>query len=289
MSTGYVDTAAATEEHHVATAEQVEAGEAAGTIAMIELAALNVDEIYQRDVDHRLINRIAREWDPAAAGTIVIGRRPDGSVWIVDGQHRVAGAAMAGVKRLRAQIIDVKGKQHEAKLRLKGNDRRPDSAQEKFRAKVAAEDETALAIQRICNEFETMINYSPNASTGINCVAAIEKLYEIDKGVTLVRVLEVIQDAFGSVSGQNVSVNTLQSVHWFLKVHHEANKDRFVDVLRKAGVPEIDRKARSHRAAQGGTMWLNYYRAIVELYNAKLPATSRLMWRTTSNTRMQES
>lgn len=253
---------------------------AAGTIEVVLLDDLNVDNTYQRDLDHGLVNKIAQEWDIAAAGPIVVSRRADGSMWIVNGQHRAAGAKQAGETEILAQVVHGLDRAGEAVLRLKGNTRRGDTAQERFRAQVAAGNEESLAILKIAEQFGTTVNYSNNAFTGINSVSALETLYRRDEGVTLVRVLEVIQDAWDTVGGKYVSVSTLKSIAWFLERHSgEMKRARFIERMRGAGLEELDRKARSHKAAQGGAMWTNYYRAMVEEYNARLPEGSRLMWK----------
>lgn len=255
------------------------------TLTKVHHEELNVDESYQRTLDHGLVNDIAQKWNQAAADPILVSKRADGTMWIVNGQHRAAGARQAGVNEIDARIVEGLDRASEAELRLAGNTRRGDTAQEKFKAKIIAGHEEAINIMAICNDFGTQINYSPNTHSGINSVSAIEALYRRDKGVTLVRVFEVIQDAWGTVGAKYVTVSALKSIAWFLEVHADANMDRLRERLKRVGIDGVDRKARSHKAAQGGAMWVNYYRSMVEEYNHKLSDAGRLMWRTTGAAR----
>lgn len=62
----------------------------------IALAVLNVDPSYQRSLDpessKELVRDIARNWDWRLCQPLAVAERPDGSLWIVDGQHRLEGA-----------------------------------------------------------------------------------------------------------------------------------------------------------------------------------------------------
>lgn len=251
----------------------------AGEMAVVKIDDLDIDHSYQRDLDPNLVQSIADNWDIVAAGPIVVARRADGSLWIVNGQHRAAGAKRAGEAEILAQVVPSQGSAHEATIRLRGNTRRSDKSQERFKAQVAAGNRESLAIVELLRNFDTQINRWNDARNGINSVSAVERLYRRDQGVLLARVLEVIRDTYGGFGGKPVTVANLNGVAWFLVKHgHEYQRDRLVEKCRAAGIDEIDRKARAHRAAMGSALWMNYYRAMVELYNDRLPEGSRLMW-----------
>lgn len=258
-----------------------------GDIEVVTIDDLNVDHAYQRDLDAGLVQRIAANWDLVASGPIVVSKRPDGSLWIVNGQHRAAAAKVAGEKEILAQVKSVVGmtpddaRVYEAELRLKGNTRRTDKSQERFRAQVAARHPDSLAIVEIASKFKTRINPWPDSKHGINSVSAVERLYRKNNGVLLTRVFEFIRDAFGEVEGAHASVAMLQAVAWLLEHHdQEMNRSRMVERVGIEGIESIDRKARAHKGAMGGALWTNYYRAVIEIYNTNLPARSRLLWKT---------
>jgi hypothetical protein len=271
----------------VATIPPGSAATEMGDIEVVRIDDLNVDHAYQRDLDAGLVQRIAATWDIVASGPIVVARRADGSLWIVNGQHRAAAAKVAGEQEILAQVKSVahmspdQARVYEAELRLKGNTRRTDKSQERFRAQVAAKHPDSLAIVEIASKFETRINPWPDAKHGINSVSAVERLYRKNNGVLLTRVFEFIRDAFGEVGGRYASVASLNAIAWLLEHHdQEMNRSRMVERLGIEGIEAVDRKARAAKGAMGGAIWTNYYRAMIEVYNTNLPQKSRLEWKT---------
>jgi hypothetical protein len=159
-----------------------------GDMEVVAIDDLNVDHAYQRDLDAGLVQRIAAGWDIVASGPIVVSRRPDGSLWIVNGQHRAAAAKVAGETHILAQVKSVAGmtpdeaRVYEAELRLKGNTRRTDKSQERFRAQVAARHADSLAIVEIASKFNTRINPWNDQKHGIKGIEALDRKARAHKG-----------------------------------------------------------------------------------------------------------
>ena len=63
-------------------------------------AELNLDDSYQRSTDNgaskALITKIAHNWDWRMCLPLVVSKRDDGSLWVIDGQHRLAAAKLRG-------------------------------------------------------------------------------------------------------------------------------------------------------------------------------------------------
>ena len=256
-----------------------------GSAEVIAIAAIQIDPDYQRDLRHDLIDKIAREYDVVKAGPILVSRRKDGTLWAVDGQHRMIGAERAGETEVFANVVSGLTQEQEAALRLARNDRRADSIYEKFRTRLVMGDEVAHRIVEIVRQNNADVNLVPNATTGINAVATLELLYGIDStGTWLGRTLRAIREAFGDdhVSPETCSASMLKAVCWFLAQHvdsREASYEEFVQRLGQYGPEDIRRKAVSHKAANGGALWVNYYRAIVEAWNFRR-SKNLLRWKT---------
>lgn len=262
----------------------VDAGEA-GTIQEVALADLKVDPVYQRDLTASFVERLAGNYDVVTAGTIVVSRRPDGDLYIVDGQHRAAAAVRAGETHILAQVVNEPSAEEEARLRLKGNVKRTDRIFEVFRARLASGDETALAIQRILAEFDTQINLTPTLGSGINAVSAVEKLYKLDNGVSLITVLTMMKKLFGEIRPEIASSDLLKGLTWFLGRHDgDFDMERFERLLKLTGPAALGRSARAHKASLGGALWVNSYRALVTMYNEGLSDASKLEWKTKGST-----
>lgn len=256
-----------------------------GSAEVLEIADLNVDADYQRDLRHDLVNSIARDWDIVKAGPILISERDDGTLWVVDGQHRIAGALQAGETQMLAHVVRGLGQQEEAELRLARNDRRSDSVYEKFRTKLVMGDPTAHAIADIVRLHGSQVNRAANMHHGINCISTLEALYSIDgNGVWLGRTLKAIGDAFdGRLDPTTCSVNMIKSVCWFLSQHvdrREVSYNEFVERLGAYGVEDLRRKAVSYKAVHGGSLWVNWYRAMVEVWNFRRSDSNKLEWKT---------
>lgn len=263
---------------------------AAGEFEVLRIDDLKVDHSYQRDLDVNLVQKIARDYDIAAAGPLVVSRRADGSLYVVNGQHRGAAAKTAGETEVIAQVIDTSGvpideaRRLEAELRLKGNTRRSDKVQERFRAQLAAGYRESTSIVEIAQQFGTRINPWPDSKHGINCVSTVEALYRKDSGGHLVRVFEFVQEAYGQVDGPTATTALLSATSWLLERHdHEMDRRRMVERLGVEGLDSLMRQGLSHRAALGGSVWMNLYRAMIGVYNERLPEAKRLNWRTSAS------
>jgi hypothetical protein len=257
-----------------------------GSFEVVQLDDLSIDHSYQRDLDPNLVEQISSQWDPKAAQVLLISRRADGSLWIVNGQHCAAGAKMRGLVQLPAQVHEGLTVKQEAALRLKANTRKGDKSLERFKAQVAAGDAESKDIVKILAGFDTQINQWPNQHEGVNCVAAIEFLYRRDRGVMLTRTLEVVKDAYGRVDGEYAKVVVFKGIAWILEKHErELDRARVVEKLRTIGVEALGAKMHMHKAALGGPGWLNFYRSLVEVYNDKLGQAAKLEWKVGSWTR----
>ncbi|WP_052761956.1 DUF6551 family protein [Aurantiacibacter luteus] len=113
---------------------------------------LQVDAGYQRSVvggdSQALIRRIAQHWNWDLCQPLVVSRRADGSMWVIDGQHRLEGAKLRGdIHQLPCVVVDYACREDEAASFVHLNQqRRPLSKLDLFKAAVASEDAEACAI-----------------------------------------------------------------------------------------------------------------------------------------------
>jgi hypothetical protein len=257
-----------------------------GSAEVLKIEAIRVDPEYQRDLRHDLVNKIAREYDMVKCGAILVSAREDGSLWAVDGQHRMAGALQAGETEIFAHVVHGYDQASEADLRLARNDRRPDTIQEKFRTRLVMGDKTAHSILEIVGQNGTEVNMVTNTRHGINAIATLEVLYDIDgTGVWLGRVLRCIREAFGEtdMTPKTCSASMLKATCWFISQHidsREATWNDFTSRLGSVGVDDVYRKSVSMKAANGGSAWINTYRALVDIWNYRRQERSKLHWKT---------
>jgi hypothetical protein len=70
------------------------------TLEWVAITSLSIDSDYQRSTEastsKKLIRDIAKAWDWRLFQPLSVSRRIDGSLWVVDGQHRLAAAGLRG-------------------------------------------------------------------------------------------------------------------------------------------------------------------------------------------------
>jgi len=128
-----------------------------GTMPVLQFCApgqLKVDPTYQRELDEGsrvLIGQIARGWDWNLYQPLVVARRQDGQMFVVDGQHRLEAARMRGdIQNLPAVIFHPAHQTEEAAVFVELNGkRRPLTAYAMFNAAIASGDEQAQALADI--------------------------------------------------------------------------------------------------------------------------------------------
>lgn len=119
---------------------------------------LQVDESYQRGIEEgssqSLIRRIAQEWDWSLCQPLLVARRADGGLWVIDGQHRLTAARLRGdIAQLPCVILDSACPAEEAAhfVRLNQN-RKPLHALALFRAALASGDREAQNLVALLDE-----------------------------------------------------------------------------------------------------------------------------------------
>ncbi|WP_260928186.1 DUF6551 family protein [Novosphingobium sp. 9] len=121
-------------------------------------AELNLDDSYQRSTDNgasmALIKRIANGWDWRMCLPLVVSKRDDGSLWVIDGQHRLAAAKLRGDIPFLPCCVGVYGSvADEAAMFVAMNRaRKPMNRLDDFHAALAASDADALEIQQLVTD-----------------------------------------------------------------------------------------------------------------------------------------
>lgn len=122
---------------------------------------------------------------------LLVGLRGDGSLWGVDGQHRLAALKRLGVPSYPCDIFQSRGKAHEAQVfRVRNKNRRGISPVEMFRACLAEGDPQSVAINRILKK------YGLKVGGQLKAVRAIQNIFEMDNGYILEDTLSIIMDGW---------------------------------------------------------------------------------------------
>lgn len=128
------------------------------TIEWVHIDRLSIDPSYQRSTDNdasrRLIASIAAKFDWRLCAPLVVSRRPDGTMAVIDGQHRtLAAMRRPDIPQLPCCVFNYSGPEEEARMFIAANRaRKPMNRLDDYHAALAAADEDALEIQRLVTE-----------------------------------------------------------------------------------------------------------------------------------------
>jgi hypothetical protein len=119
---------------------------------------LNLDDSYQRSTDNgaskALIAKIARNWDWRMCLPLVVSKRDDGSLWVIDGQHRLAAARLRDDIQFLPCCVGVYGTvADEAAMFVAMNRaRKPMNRLDDFHAAIASADGDAIHIAKLITD-----------------------------------------------------------------------------------------------------------------------------------------
>lgn len=153
-----------------------------GKFELIPKDEIQIDHAYQRDATSQTrIVAIARDFAWTAFGVLLCVRREDGKVWCFDGQHRkLAADKRSDIDKLPCIVFSVNDLREEAKAFLSANTVRGAVASlDKYRALIACEDPTALAVRDIVQSTGHQIG----SGARVRCVAFLMKAMTLDPDV----------------------------------------------------------------------------------------------------------
>ena len=178
----------------------------------IDIGKLVVDPRYQRDISRqgaKNVVQIARNFSWQRFGTVLVSRVGDdaGDLWaIIDGQHRVTGAAVRGITRVPCMVIEAGPADQAAAFAAINGLVTKLTPLQIHAARVAAGDEDALELAAICADGGvTICRYPVPADKMLRgetlAVGTLDKLRrEVDRKV-LVLALKCI-----TATGENVGL-----------------------------------------------------------------------------------
>ena len=128
------------------------------SLEQVPITRLQVDPTYQRATDseasRRVIAGMVKQWNWTLCQPLVVARRTDGSLWVLDGQHRLAGAKERGdIPFVPCVISSSLDHAEEARTFVELNTRRQKLNQgEIFHGMLAAGDPDAKAVQQLLDD-----------------------------------------------------------------------------------------------------------------------------------------
>jgi len=163
----------------------------------LAVARLTLYPTYGRDVRQARLARLRRRWSPATIGSLSVSRRTDGTLIVVDGNHRSTVAKEKGDPlEVDCQVWDGLTGHQESLIYSALNDVLSPNAADLFRAALGYNDLLAVRILAQVNDVGFTVGLDPRVPGGVRCVRALQGL-AVRYGIShLYKALKFVHTAF---------------------------------------------------------------------------------------------
>ena len=135
-----------------------------------------ITEKYQRALNMKNVNAIARNFNPARLGVLVVSKRGDGTFAVLDGQHRLAALRRLGMKSANCIVLEGMTLQDEAEyFRHQNENKQALRITDTFNAALWAGDEESIEINGLMQKYGFRFGKSGSPM----CICAIGALQTI--------------------------------------------------------------------------------------------------------------
>lgn len=227
-----------------------------GTIQSLPMSSL-VSFEYNRPVRDAHWKKIAKNFNPSECEALMVNRRTDGTLALIDGQHRkMALLTVFGPEATwPCRVVRNLSFQQEAEMFLALNEqRKPVNVIERFNAALLAKDPAAMEIESIVQEagFKLVTNDgSYNRKTGrILAVGALVLIQRQYQAGTLSTVLQLLRAAHGAKLGPSAEV--MRAMASFLAMYRgQFDEQRLKLVLSRLPMTTWEQEANEVKKALG--------------------------------------
>jgi hypothetical protein len=224
--------------------------EAAMRLLKTENRKINVDELqiseaYQRTIVPARVNRIAKNIDQDAFGSLTVGERRDGTLWVVDGMQRLTAARKLGIAMVPCDVFSSEGQEHEARVfRLKNKERTNVTACALFRAQLVEGDSQTVEIARVVEAAGLSLRFESGKPGWpfVKAVVSLEKAHRKVGVEGLAAVLSIICQAWFGES-ESLRGDIISGLAYFIHKTPDFDKDRLVKKLADKPVSALIRAA----------------------------------------------
>jgi hypothetical protein len=212
----------------------------------IHVDQLTVAQAYQRTIVPAQVRRITKDLDADAFGSLTVGERADGSLWVVDGLQRLTAARQLGIETVPCDVFKSTGQEHEARVfRLKNKHRTNVSAIALFRAQLTEGDAQSVEIASIVRKAGLRIVLSDggkNAWPDVKAIRSVERAYGRVGADGLAQVFRVICQAWAGEK-DSLQGDMIDGLAMFVKKHPTFDESRLIERLATRSVFGVLRAA----------------------------------------------
>lgn len=274
----------------------MEASDSSPEVGWITLGELHYDllgwrdgvaEGYQRPIDEARARRYLDNFDAHLLGVITVSRRADGSLWVIDGQHRCWVLQQLGKSVALAAIYSGLTRQQEAIFYNRLNvERVTPNRWNQFGARASGGDPRVLAIVDLAAGCGFRVGTADRSAHSIAATSMLEKVYGWPDGPQLLRqVLPKIKELWPAdvTARDGVFIEGLALLVWNYDGSYYRDQvetidwRRFDDVFSKTRAVDIMRRAKELKIEAGFEMnAATYALAFRDIYNGNAKFRRRL-------------
>ena len=231
---------------------------------------------YQKNrLDVARAKAIGKDFDPRKAGAIIVSERGR-SFYIVDGQHRTAGAKISEVSHVMCQVLHRLTYEEEAMLFAEQDrNKKPLKSVDKFRAKIEGQDTKSLEIIDILAKLSLEVSRG-SGDFEIQAIGTVEKIMDKLGADGLERCLKLIKKAWNGKESSFQSGVLKGVTELITRYQYDLEDKIFIKQLKKVEISDIVREARS-ATYHYDAISVAFAKTMFKYYNKKL-RSSRLEW-----------
>lgn len=250
-------------------------------VQCVDLSAIQVDGNYQRITNENRVNRYAQNFNAVLCGVLVISKRGNGEMFIVDGNHRRTTLQKLGYKHWHAYILTGLNSEDEARFYESINvDRKNATSAERFKARLHYRDPIAVTIKEtveLCH-FELDVTNHRRGGRIIHAVTALDSIFSRSNQPGLMQVLKIISSCWDEDEYAATDAITLRGIHMVISYklwHDRVDVEHLVGRLKVVTVNKLIRKARGYHDSQGGNIVGLFADAVIIENNKRVKKTSK--------------
>lgn len=254
----------------------------------IRVGDVKVKMDYQRPVIPSRLRKLVKSFDPLLVGEILIVREFDGTLTVLDGQHRVETFKELGIETIKAEVLEGVSHEDRGRLFLGRNNRSGVAKLHRDRSLATAGDEITLKIDAAAQAAgfvfiaeETHKSTFRDADTARVIYNAGERskvFRDLTGGEHLTNVLSLYAKVYGTDERPESLILKGMSMLLLSKQETEVDPERLSRLLRGIPPTEATKNARQLQAEIARYDSIGPARAmkryIIDLYNRGLPNDS---------------
>lgn len=247
----------------------------------VPVESLRVAPEYQRHLDESRVRRMARAFDPDAIGTIEVSQRDDGTMYVIDGQHRVAllRAVGWGDQLIPALVHVGLTLADEARIFYLTNTAVKPDAFARFNARLVAGDPAAKEVAVAVEAAGCHLARGPGPGA-VMAVSAVVRVASNAGPEIVTRVLRILTDAWGDyyrdADAYPYHNEVIAGLGLLIARYPHLDDARMTDQLTGWSVRRLVGRARARREQMpGSSAWQHAAQALHAIYNDRLRSKSR--------------